>query len=207
MCKIIFPSPFITRAKCNIHYTRLQKYYNVYCRDNCKDSHNRNETENRDRVKIKLITPVIDQGFNIARQFFLVIRNWENGNAKYRGRKKKSEARGLRDKRDCADPKPRPGREAGLNTFPLRYSASFTRQRRDFPFGTIRKCIPFTPIHRGKEKRAWIDCTLWIYPPERPRAVLHFVTTVQQWNYEALRVSVICASSFALCKKSILNIL
>lgn len=66
--------------------------------------------------------------YNIVLQFFLMTPNWET--AKYRGRKKKSGARGLRDKRDCADLKPRPGREAGLNTFPLRYSASFTRQRR-----------------------------------------------------------------------------
>lgn len=94
-------------------------------------------------------------------------------------------------------------RGSGLNTFPFRYSASFTRQRRfslwpdsqmhSFCADSQRKAV-------GTARR--IDCTLWIYPPERPQAVLHFVTTVQQRNYEAPWVSAICRSLSFVRKKT-----
>lgn len=91
---------------------------------------------------------------------------------------------------------------SGLNTFPLRYSVSFTRQRR-FSLWPDSQMHSFCDSQRkaaGTAER--IDCTLWIYPLERPQAVLHFVTTAQQRNYEASRVSAICRPLSSTRKKT-----
>lgn len=93
-------------------------------------------------------------------------------------------------------------RGSGLNTFRLRYSASFTRQRRFslWPDSQMHSfCADSQRKAAGTARR--IDCTLWIYPPERPQAVLHFVTTAQQRNYEAPWVSAICRPLSSVRKK------